>query len=133
MSLRFEDQLEADIEDMLESYLKFNRSKNVFSFVRTPATMLTLMISMHIASGFLSLLGLGFLTFILSFANGICSLTLITWCYVKYTGQSPLLGEIIDAISDSILSGVTSLIVSRYLNPEQVTMVAGLAHASRRN
>ncbi|XP_072345439.1 atlastin-2-like [Scyliorhinus torazame] len=99
MSLRFEDQLEADIEDMLESYLKFNRSKNVFSFVRTPATMLTLMISMHIASGFLSLLGLGFLTFILSFANGICSLTLITWCYVKYTGQSPLLGEIIDAIS----------------------------------
>ncbi|XP_041037889.1 atlastin-2-like, partial [Carcharodon carcharias] len=133
VSTRFEDQLEADIEGMLDSYLKFNRSKNFFSIIRTPAAMLLLIISMHILSGILSLLGLGFLSFIFSFIIGICSLTLMTWCYIRYTGFSPVLGEIIDTISDAVLSGVAALLVNQQLNPQQAAIVAGLAQASRRN
>ncbi|XP_067877806.1 LOW QUALITY PROTEIN: atlastin-3-like [Heterodontus francisci] len=125
MSQRYEDQLEADIEDMLESYLKFNRSKNFFSIVRTPTAMLLLIVTLHIVSGFLGLLGLGFLSTIFNFFIGISILTLMTWSYIKYTGQSPVLGEIIDGICEVLLSGITSVIIDRYLNAQPATIIAG--------
>ncbi|XP_048476562.1 atlastin-2-like [Rhincodon typus] len=129
--MQHEDQLVRNIEEMLDSYLRFNQSKNFFSLVRTPSAMLLLIISMHVISGFLSLLGLGFLSVIFNFVIGICSLTLMTWSYIKYTGQSPLLGEIIDTISDKILSGVTNAILTRLRNSEQATLITGLVQAAR--
>ncbi|GCC42150.1 hypothetical protein chiPu_0026385, partial [Chiloscyllium punctatum] len=105
--MQSEDRLTRDINEMLISYLKFNQSKNLFSIVRTPSAMLLLIISIHVLSGFLGLLGFGFLSVIFNFVIGLCSLTLLTWSYVKYTGQSPLLGEIIDSLSEKILSGVS--------------------------
>uniref|UniRef100_UPI00398E65FB atlastin-2-like isoform X2 n=1 Tax=Pristiophorus japonicus TaxID=55135 RepID=UPI00398E65FB len=131
MSERYQQQLEADMDEMLESYLKFNRSKNFFSIVRTPAAMLLVIIIMQLVSGFLGLLGLGFLTVFFNFIIGITILSLMTWMYIKYTGQSPLMGEIIDAVSDWILGLFSRLIIGRYMNMHQATMMAGLA--TRRN
>ncbi|XP_072407357.1 atlastin-2-like [Chiloscyllium punctatum] len=129
--MQSEDRLTRDINEMLISYLKFNQSKNLFSIVRTPSAMLLLIISIHVLSGFLGLLGFGFLSVIFNFVIGLCSLTLLTWSYVKYTGQSPLLGEIIDSLSEKILSGITTAILNRFINSEQVTVIAGLAQAAR--
>ncbi|XP_072106185.1 atlastin-2-like, partial [Mobula birostris] len=133
LSQRYQEQLEAEIDELLDSYAKFNRSKNFASLVRTPAAMLLIIVSMHLLSGFVGLLGLGFLTVLFDFFNGMALLTLMSWLYIKYTGQGPLLGEVIDAVSDSILGGVANLIISRYFSMPPNTVLVGLAHAAGRS
>ncbi|XP_043540442.1 atlastin-2-like [Chiloscyllium plagiosum] len=125
--MQSEDRLTRDISEMLLTYLKFNQSKNLFSIVRTPSAMLLLIISMHVLSGFLGLLGFGFLSVIFNFVIGVCSLTLLTWSYVKYTGQSPLLGEIIDSLSERILSGVSERCISTPVPSRRLQGVPGTA------
>ncbi|XP_051900992.1 atlastin-2-like [Pristis pectinata] len=133
LSQRYQQQLEADLDAMLDSYVKFNRSKNVFSIVRTPAAMLLVMVAMHVLSGLVGLLGLGFLTILFNFFTGMAMLTLMTWSYIKYTGQGPMMGEVIDAISDSILSGISNLIINRYLSMPPNAVLTDLAQAARGN
>ncbi|XP_069750164.1 atlastin-3-like isoform X2 [Narcine bancroftii] len=133
LSLRYQQELEADLDEMLESYLKFNHSKNFFSLVHTPLAMLLVIILMNVLSGFLNLLGLGILSTFFNFFIGMAMLTLMTWSYIKYTGQGPMLGEVIDVISDAILSGISNLIITRYLRIPSTVVLTGLAQTATRS
>ncbi|XP_032872786.1 atlastin-2-like [Amblyraja radiata] len=131
LAQRYEVQLQAEIDEMLESYVKFNRSKNFFSLIRTPAAMLLVILVMHVVSGFVGLLGLSFLTTIFNFITGIAMLVLMIWSYIKYSGQASLLGEVIDSVSEALLGGVSNAIINRYFSTPPAALLTGLAAAAR--
>ncbi|KAM4693367.1 atlastin-2 isoform 2-T2 [Discoglossus pictus] len=99
---RYQEQLEAEIDETYANFLKHNDGKNIFYAARTPATLFAVMFAMYIISGLTGFIGLNSIATICNLVMGLALLSFCTWAYVKYSGEFRELGTLIDQIAEII-------------------------------
>ncbi|KAM3931538.1 atlastin-2 isoform 1-T1 [Leptodactylus fuscus] len=99
---RYQEQLEAEIEESYANFVKHNDGKNIFYAARTPATLFAVMFAMYIISGLTGFIGLNSIANICNLIMGLALLSFCTWAYVKYSGEFRDLGTLIDQIAEII-------------------------------
>ncbi|XP_005360846.1 atlastin-2 [Microtus ochrogaster] len=99
---RYQDQLEAEIEETYANFIKHNDGKNIFYAARTPATLFAVMFVMYIISGLTGFIGLSSLAVICNLVMGLALTSLCTWAYVKYSGEFREIGTMIDQIAETL-------------------------------
>ncbi|XP_033126667.1 atlastin-2-like [Anneissia japonica] len=98
----FADQLELEIMEHFDQYVKHNDSKNLFNIARTPITLLIVMIIMYISSAVFGIFGIYSLSNMANLILGLSLLLICAWGYVKYSGTYPNVGVQIDGIAEKI-------------------------------
>ncbi|XP_072491936.1 atlastin-2 isoform X2 [Notamacropus eugenii] len=99
---RYQDQLEAEIEETYANFVKHNDGKNIFYAARTPATLFAVMFAMYIISGLIGFLGLTSIAVLCNLIMGLALIALCTWAYVKYSGEFREIGTMIDQIAETL-------------------------------
>ncbi|XP_073484130.1 atlastin-2 isoform X1 [Aquarana catesbeiana] len=99
---RYQEQLEAELEESYANFMKHNDGKNIFYAARTPATLFAVMFAMYIISGLTGFIGLNSIANICNLIMGLALLSFCTWAYVKYSGEFRDLGTLIDQIAEII-------------------------------
>lgn len=100
LSVKYFDELRREMDELFESYVKHNDSKNIFAFSRTATSLIAIMILTYVVSGILEWFWLGSFSFILNFVFWSCFVLLCAWIYVKYSGEYKEIGEYIDGLAD---------------------------------
>lgn len=100
LSAKYFDELRREMDELFDSYVKHNDSKNIFAFSRTATSLIAIMILSYVSSGILEWFWLGSFSFILNFVFWSCFGLLVTWIYVKYSGEYKEIGEYIDGLAD---------------------------------
>lgn len=113
---RYQDQLEAEIEETYANFIKHNDGKNIFYAARTPATLFAVMFAMYIISGLTGFVGLNSIAVLCNLVMGLALTSLCTWAYVKYSGEFREIGTMIDQIAETLWEQVgISLLVFQWL------------------
>nr|XP_033792290.1 atlastin-2 isoform X3 [Geotrypetes seraphini] len=99
---RYQDQLEAELEEIYANFVKHNDGKNIFYAARTPATLFAVMFAMYIISGLTGFIGLNSIASLCNLIMGVALLSLCTWAYVKYSGEFREIGTIIDQVAETL-------------------------------
>ncbi|XP_032737827.1 atlastin-2 isoform X2 [Lontra canadensis] len=99
---RYQDQLEAEIEETYANFIKHNDGKNIFYAARTPATLFAVMFAMYIISGLTGFIGLNSIAVLCNLIMGLALTSLCTWAYVKYSGEFREIGTMIDQIAETL-------------------------------
>uniref|UniRef100_A0A8B9XQG3 Atlastin GTPase 2 n=1 Tax=Bos mutus grunniens TaxID=30521 RepID=A0A8B9XQG3_BOSMU len=99
---RYQDQLEAEIEETYANFIKHNDGKNIFYAARTPATLFAVMFAMYIISGLTGFVGLNSIAVLCNLVMGLALTSLCTWAYVKYSGEFREIGTMIDQIAETL-------------------------------
>ncbi|XP_018595673.1 atlastin-2 isoform X4 [Scleropages formosus] len=99
---RYQDQLEAELDEAFTTFAKHNDSKNIFYAARTPATLFAVMFIMYIVSGVTGFLGLNSIAGLCNLLMGMALVSLCTWAYVKYSGEFRELGTVIDQVAETL-------------------------------
>ncbi|XP_031799335.1 atlastin-3 isoform X1 [Sarcophilus harrisii] len=107
-SLRYQNELEREIQELYGHFIKHNSSKNVFSSFRTPAVLFSFILVLYLSSGLSSFLGLEMITQLCNCLLGLLFISLLTWGYVRYSGQYRELGGAIDSSTAFVLEQATS-------------------------
>uniref|UniRef100_A0A7N4UY90 Atlastin GTPase 2 n=1 Tax=Sarcophilus harrisii TaxID=9305 RepID=A0A7N4UY90_SARHA len=105
---RYQDQLEAEIEETYANFVKHNDGKNIFYAARTPATLFAVMFAMYIISGLTGFIGLNSIAVLCNLIMGLALTSLCTWAYVKYSGEFREIGTMIDQIAETLWEQVFS-------------------------
>ncbi|XP_006882407.1 PREDICTED: atlastin-2-like isoform X2 [Elephantulus edwardii] len=105
---RYQDQLEAEIEETYANFIKHNDGKNIFYAARTPATLFAVMFAMYIIAGLTGFIGLASIAFLCNLVMGLALIALCTWAYVKYSGEFREIGTMIDQIAETLWEQVFS-------------------------
>ncbi|CAH1125712.1 unnamed protein product [Ceutorhynchus assimilis] len=103
----YKEQLEKDIEDTFFQFKSHNESKNIFKSARTPAVFFALAIAFYITSGLFGLFGLYSLANTCNLGMALAFLTLVTWAYIRYSGEMRELGLAIDESANFIWENVS--------------------------
>lgn len=106
-SFRYQQELEEEIKELFENFCKHNGSKNVFSTFRTPAVLFTGIAALYIASGFTGFIGLEVVAQLFNCMVGLLLIALLTWGYIRYSGQYRELGGAIDYGAAYVLEQVS--------------------------
>ena len=106
-SLRYQQELEEEIKELYENFCKHNSSKNVFSTFRTPAVLFTGIVALYIASGLAGFIGLEVVAQLFNCMVGLLLIALLTWGYIRYSGQYRELGGAIDSSAAYVLEQVS--------------------------
>ncbi|XP_076015750.1 atlastin-3-like [Genypterus blacodes] len=104
---RYQEQLETELGQMWQSYLKHNESKNLFSAFRTPAVLFVLVCFLYIVSGVLFFVGLTTFALVCDCAMGVAMLSMLTWAFIRYSGQYRHVGVTIDQAAGVVLEKAT--------------------------
>uniref|UniRef100_A0A8C1AUB2 Atlastin 3 n=1 Tax=Cyprinus carpio carpio TaxID=630221 RepID=A0A8C1AUB2_CYPCA len=107
---RYQEQLEAELKELWESFSKHNESKNVFSAFRTPAVLFVLVCLLYVLSGILSFIGLETISFACDCVVGLAMLAMLTWAFIRYSGQYREVGTAIDQAAGVILEQATDVL-----------------------
>uniref|UniRef100_A0A8C8VP82 Atlastin GTPase 2 n=1 Tax=Pelusios castaneus TaxID=367368 RepID=A0A8C8VP82_9SAUR len=99
---RYQDQLEAEIDEIYANCRKHNDGKNIFYAARTPATLFAVMFAMYIISGLTGFLGMNSIATFCNLLMGLALVSLCTWAYVKYSGEFREVGTAIDQIAEAL-------------------------------
>ncbi|XP_015218101.1 atlastin-2 isoform X2 [Lepisosteus oculatus] len=99
---RYQDQLEAEIDEAYANFVKHNDSKNIFFAARTPATLFAVMVAMYIVSGVTGFIGLNPVATLCNLIMGVALVSLCTWAYVKYSGEFREVGMLIDQLAETL-------------------------------
>ncbi|XP_067389134.1 atlastin-2 isoform X2 [Emydura macquarii macquarii] len=105
---RYQDQLEAEIDEIYANFMKHNDGKNIFYAARTPATLFAVMFAMYIISGLTGFLGMNSIATLCNLIMGLALVSLCTWAYVKYSGEFREVGTVIDQIAEALWEQVFS-------------------------
>ncbi|XP_070285138.1 atlastin-2 isoform X3 [Myotis yumanensis] len=105
---RYQDQLEAEIEETYANFIKHNDGKNIFYAARTPATLFAVMFAMYIISGLTGFIGLNSIAVLCNLVMGLALTSLCTWAYVKYSGEFREIGTMIDQLAETLWEQVFS-------------------------
>lgn len=84
----------------------FLQSKNVFSAFRTPAVLFVLVCLLYVLSGILLFIGLASVSFACDCALGVSMLAMLTWAFIRYSGQYHGVGTAIDQAAGVLLEQV---------------------------
>uniref|UniRef100_A0AAZ3QW70 GB1/RHD3-type G domain-containing protein n=1 Tax=Oncorhynchus tshawytscha TaxID=74940 RepID=A0AAZ3QW70_ONCTS len=103
---RYQDQLEAELVELWQSFRKHNESKNVFTAFRTPAVLFVLVCFLYVLSGLLLFIGLATIAFACDCVLGLAMVAMLTWAFIRYSGKYRGLGGAIDQTAGVILQQV---------------------------
>uniref|UniRef100_A0A8C7GK08 Atlastin 3 n=1 Tax=Oncorhynchus kisutch TaxID=8019 RepID=A0A8C7GK08_ONCKI len=104
---RYQDQLEAELVELWQSFRKHNESKNVFTAFRTPAVLFVLVCFLYVLSGLLLFIGLATIAFACDCVLGLAMVAMLTWAFIRYSGKYRGLGGAIDQTAGVILQQAT--------------------------
>ncbi|XP_067130951.1 atlastin-2 isoform X1 [Centruroides vittatus] len=96
------EQLNKEILETYENFVKHNESKNIFAAARTPATLFAIVLITYFQSAFFGLLGFYSMANFFNLVMGIALLTLCLWSYIRYSGEMRDIGTQIDIIANGI-------------------------------
>ncbi|XP_078505148.1 atlastin-2 isoform X2 [Lissotriton helveticus] len=99
---RYQDQLEAELEETYANFIKHNDGKNIFYAARTPATLFAVMFATYIIAGLTGFIGLNTIAVLCNLIMGAALLSLCAWAYVKYSGEFREIGTLIDQLAELI-------------------------------
>lgn len=102
ISREFEEQLNKDIDEAYVNFIKINDSKNIFNAARTPAVFLVIMVVSYMTSGFCVMVGLGSLASLFNMALGLALVAIVTWAYVRFSGELREIGTQLDTFAEWI-------------------------------
>ncbi|XP_044866389.1 atlastin-2 isoform X4 [Mauremys mutica] len=105
---RYQEQLEAELDEIYANFVKHNDGKNIFYAARTPATLFAVMFAMYIISGLTGFLGMNSIASLCNLIMGLALISLCTWAYVKYSGEFREVGTAIDQIAEALWEQVCS-------------------------
>ncbi|KAK9497543.1 hypothetical protein O3M35_004244 [Rhynocoris fuscipes] len=98
----YRQKLEADMDELYMQFKLHNESKNIFKAARTPAVFFAVAVVFYLFSGILGLFGFYSLANLSNFIMGVSLITLITWSYVRYSGELLEIGETIDLAASTL-------------------------------
>ncbi|BES90152.1 Guanylate-Hypothetical protein protein, N-terminal domain [Nesidiocoris tenuis] len=98
----YKSKLEADMEELFLQFKLHNESKNIFKAARTPAVFFAISVTFYILSGIFGLVAFYTLADLCNLVMGIALLTLISWSYVRYSGEFIEIGENIDTLASAL-------------------------------
>ncbi|KAE9556250.1 hypothetical protein FO519_000589 [Halicephalobus sp. NKZ332] len=99
-SLQYLDRLIEDIDEQFVYFTRANDSKNLFKSMRTPAVLISLMIIDYILQEIFQLIGLDGVAGIFTSIFFISAIALVTWCYVRYSGNGREAGQAVDTVAN---------------------------------
>uniref|UniRef100_A0A146LV81 Atlastin n=1 Tax=Lygus hesperus TaxID=30085 RepID=A0A146LV81_LYGHE len=109
-------KLESDMDDLYLQFKLHNESKNIFKAARTPAVFFAIAVAFYVLSGIFGLFGLYTLGNLCNLIMGVALITLITWSYVRYSGEMIEFGERIDTLA-SLLWENRYIMCSQIMKP----------------
>jgi atlastin len=98
--VKYNEQLETELQEAWFSFKKHNDSKNVFSAARTPGTLFASIVILYLVSGFLSLVALHSLANVFTILLYTVMILLTIWSYARFTGEYRDAGLYIDYTAD---------------------------------
>lgn len=104
---RYQSQLEKELEEMWQSYIKHNESKNLFSAFRTPAVLFVLVCILYILSGIFLFVGLATFALVCDCTLGVVMMSMLTWAFIRYSGRYRSVGGAIDQAAGVVLEQAT--------------------------
>ena len=107
-SKQYSEQLHKELEVAYENFRKHNEAKNVFSAARTPAVLFTIVVTAYVVAGILAVFGFETVASLLNMVMVVFLLLMLTWLYVRYTGQHRNVSLIIDHVADAVWDNVSS-------------------------
>ncbi|XP_023134286.2 atlastin-2-like isoform X3 [Amphiprion ocellaris] len=99
---RYQNQLEAELDEAYTNFSKHNDGKNIFYAARTPATLFAVMFVTYVVSGITGFIGLSTLAALANLVMGVALLSLCAWAYVKYSGEFREIGTMIDLVAETL-------------------------------
>ncbi|XP_005988852.1 atlastin-3 [Latimeria chalumnae] len=107
-SQRYQEELEKEMTELYDNFSKHNESKNIFSTFRTPATLFAIMAAMYMVSGVTGFMGMEIVAQLCDCVIGLVLIAMLTWGYIRYSGQYRELGGMIDSGADFVLDQATT-------------------------
>uniref|UniRef100_A0AC34QAN8 GB1/RHD3-type G domain-containing protein n=1 Tax=Panagrolaimus sp. JU765 TaxID=591449 RepID=A0AC34QAN8_9BILA len=95
-SLKYVEKLENELIEQFGYFAKANENKNLFKSMRTPAVLTTLIVADYCFQEFFQFIGLEGIAGIFTSICFIAIIALISWIYVRYSGNVRELGQGID-------------------------------------
>uniref|UniRef100_A0A6Q2YIW0 GB1/RHD3-type G domain-containing protein n=1 Tax=Esox lucius TaxID=8010 RepID=A0A6Q2YIW0_ESOLU len=106
---RYQEQLEAELDEAFGNFVKHNDGKNIFYAARTPATLFAVMFAMYVASLVTGFLGVNTVAAVCNLVMGVALAALCLWAYVKYSGEFREVGSVIDQVAETLWEQVGDL------------------------
>lgn len=105
-SEKYKQELIKDLDEMYIQFKAQNEGKNVFKAARTPAVLFAVATVAYVLSGIFGLVGIYSLANLCNLFMGVALMTLITWAYVRYSGEMRELGAQIDELAEFLWENV---------------------------
>lgn len=107
-SQAYSEQLDEEMQQLYENFMKHNESKNVFAAARTPAVLFVVMSACYILAGIFTIFGMDPIAGLLNLVMVVALVMLSTWAYVRYSGDYREVGVNIDKLADFIWEHVSA-------------------------
>lgn len=91
---------------MFQQFKAHNESKNIFKAAKTPAVFFAIAVIFYILSGIFGLLGIYSIANLCNLSMGLALVTLITWAYIRYSGEMVDFGRRLDEVALMLWEGV---------------------------
>ncbi|XP_060951873.1 atlastin-2-like isoform X2 [Limanda limanda] len=99
---RYQEQLEAELDEACANFNKHNDGKNIFFAARTPATLFAVMFIMYVVSMVTGFVGINSVATVCNLLMGVALAALCLWAYVKYSGEFREVGGVIDQVAETL-------------------------------
>ncbi|XP_076026804.1 atlastin-2 isoform X1 [Genypterus blacodes] len=99
---RYQEQLEAELDEAYVNFCKHNDGKNIFYAARTPATLFVIMFVMYVASMVTGFVGISSVATLCNLVMGVALMALCIWAYAKYSGEFRDVGGVIDQVAETL-------------------------------
>lgn len=114
---RYQEQLEAELDESYANFSKHNDGKNIFYAARTPATLFAVMFIMYVVSMVTGFVGISSVAMLCNLVMGVALTSLCVWAYVKYSGEFREVGGVIDQVAETLWEQVSvPAMQGEYLN-----------------
>lgn len=82
------------------------QSKNLFNAFRTPAVLFVLVCLLYVLSALLLFIGLSSVSFTCDCMLGLAMVAVVTWAFIRFSGQYRHVGVAIDQVAGVLLEQV---------------------------
>ncbi|XP_012672500.2 atlastin-2 [Clupea harengus] len=114
-SQRYQEQLEAALDELFANFIKHNDSKNIFYAARTPATLFAVMFVTYIIATITGFIGLSVIAALANLVMGVSLMSLCAWAYVRYSGEYREVAEVIDLTAEALWEQVLKPLTEQYM------------------
>lgn len=112
-SRKYLDRLTQEIDGKFEEFFVHDKNRNKSAAFRTPFTLFKLMVTSFFMSCVSALLGFHALASICNILQCLSLISLGLWVYVRYTGDMPEVGDLIDIMANVIWVTLPKIVLFR--------------------